>query len=1024
MTFLRKEHSSFILTLLLNTNSALILFSQRYKIGKKVVNLEKARHLISQLKVTIEDPRFYAKVFSLVVKERKVAYSKVADNFKRVCAEEYDELSQRVDETKFQESCSVRNVLRTRRLANLLINDEGELIVSLLPKVINELKTHLYSLGPDRQYDSIRQEQILKVLISFSENKDIVRLLKNVSKPYSHKLADQIIRDTLQMPTNAAVTDAHARRAVLAALMCYLRQNVGSCFATAPAIIVHDEQQQQFIADIIELLGTGRLKRTFGGVEYSVPISNTWGAGDLKKPFYLSMGNLIDKNVIWRSPGLINAFEAVGLVNEDVELPEKIGKAKELILAMLKSLNVHQPFIITTAEEIIKRVLLLNYGITEKDLEDFENRPKGMVQGGLLIQMPRSGMSSGGKGQACANFLVNFDVACNALKALADNALLKAWEFTIASFSETKSQFTKWNLYSSLGLGPNEPGGIGNRLYEIIKGKVDEYNRKVQETQYEYEQVFNHLKSLEVRIRHASTEKEAQWIKIEYQTKKNEFYTFEEMRNEINQKAHRFANLFDALMDVYDGLFPQYFQEVYDADMHEVITGPYDDSPAGFRLLYKYGRSNTSQWSRIKNANEFIDCLAAFFINTETEVTSAPGMQGLEKEISEMITAIVNHVRTKEFLETAFSRMAVAHHTAIVKDPLNHLDKIEKKPWAYTSGGTMGTLVSCYYKREQKPTEAARWMESPLELLVFLVDTVKQIPPKLIADYVTEPKKSMLIHSPTHAFLLKPGKSPFKEAWQNDEFTYTWVRDNFIKPRTEFVQKLWLDEESMHFMIQSLLPIVPEDSRHYFSKTFDHFPSTMRSSEFRNYLVETIQKEKGLRYGGRGVITSDEIDSSLYTLLPLTLWSQLRDKIENIYKAIPQISDNEREVFLLGFDQVTPSFAQQQLVSSSTLLDISKALICLVLGETSTEKDYHHLISEAAQDLGYFMPSPILFADTNWVKDEFGFVVNPGTEELELWRLDSTGTVGLPMSAWDQWMNGSRRDISWGVYNRPYEYSL
>ena len=97
--------------------------------------------------------------------------------------------------------------------------------------------------------------------------------------PYSNKIAEQIIGDTLQLHEKTPITDAHARRAALSALICYLRQNVGSCFATAPCIVVHDEQPLQFLKDINELLNTGRLKRTWSGVEYSVPFKSHMGFG-------------------------------------------------------------------------------------------------------------------------------------------------------------------------------------------------------------------------------------------------------------------------------------------------------------------------------------------------------------------------------------------------------------------------------------------------------------------------------------------------------------------------------------------------------------------------------------------------------------------------------------------------------------------------------------------------------------------------------------------------------------------------
>lgn len=979
---------------------------------------------MAEQEIFTDDPLFYQHAFSLIARERKLSYVREGDNFKRTCVEEYDELSKRLDLTKFQESCAVRNVLRTRRLANLLINDNGDTNLAVLPRLIELLKQNLYSLGPDRQYDSKRQEHLLSVLILLNGSKDLQRSLNAITRPMSHKFAEQIIRDTIQLPSNVALTDAHTRRAALSAWMCYLRQNVGSCFATAPAIIVHNEQPAMFFKDISELLATGRLKRTYGGIEYSVPLSNSWGAGDLKKPFILPLGDAFEESGMWLSPGLSAAFQAAGLVDPNAENSHREQAVKALLLGLLENLPKDQSYIIVTAEEIIRRALLKHLGLTEQDIHDYENRPQGMIHSGLLMQVVPAGSSPAkAKGELSANFLTQFSTACNALKALADNALLKAWEFTIASFAETKSQFTRWNLYSSLGLGPNEAGGIGACLYEIIKGKLEQCNLRVKEVQYDYEQVFNQLKTLEMRMRSASTEKEAQWIKMEYQTKRNEFYTLEEMRDEVHNKSQRLANLFDMLIDQYDALFPRYFQEVYDADMHDITAGPYDDSPAGFRLLYKYGRSNTSQWSRIKTPNEFVDDLAAFFTATETEIAAAPNFEGLQSDLSELITAIVSHIRTREFLETAFYRMAMAHQTAPIKDPLEHLDKIDKKPWAYTSGGTMGTLVSCYYRREQKPTEVGRWVESPVELLVFLADTVKQIPPKLTESYLENPDKSMLIHSPTHAFLLKPGRNPFKQTWHNDAFTYTWVRDNIVAPQEKFVDSIWLNEESMAFLVQHFSRMIPVDYRHYFMKTFGNIYGSMRPPEFREHILEGIHRDRGLRQAGGSILPVETIDSTLFSLLPLFHRSQLREKLEQLIAKLPFIDNALREKMMDIFDRASRSVSYQTIISSTSLQNICKGLICLASEQTSSPFDCHAAVAQAAQQLGFAMPAPLLFADTNWVKEEFGFLVNPGSGRFELWRIDAIGTTGAPMSSWEQWLNGSRQDITWGIYTHPYEYS-
>jgi hypothetical protein len=67
-------------------------------------------------------------------------------------------------------------------------------------------------------------------------------------------------------------------------------------------------------------------------------------------------------------------------------------------------------------------------------------------------------------------------------------------------------------------------------------------------------------------------------------------------------------------------------------------------------------------------------------------------------------------------------------------------------------------------------------------------------------------------------------------------------------------------------------------------------------------------------------------------------------------------------------------------------------------------------------------PQPVIFADSNWVKDFFAFVVSPVSQQIELWSTNAYGTEGAPISAWKHWLNGSRRDRTWGVYISPRQY--
>ncbi len=543
--------------------------------------------------------------------------------------------------------------------------------------------------------------------------------------PLCHSGAEQLVKETLGLPSSAVLKDHQIQKAVLAACFASLRQSVGSCFATAPAILIHEENKEQFLADLYELLMTGKLKRTFGGVEHVVPLSPSSGVGDLKKR--------ISPVPFWLSPGLLAAFEAGGVIPPDRDLEEKLAMQAHLLIPY-QGQNL-------TVETLIEHV------VKTKTKE-----------------------------------------AKAAFKAAADNPLLKAWEFTLASFSEIKMEFSRWNLYSSLGFHPQESGGLGEKIYIYLEKKLEEHNEKLQHYQNEYQAAFDQLKATETLFKGASSESEARRLKAEHQSRLYHMQACLEMRDTFYLKASNYASFFSVLIRQYDEKFPEYFQEIYDAEMFEFTGNFYDDSPAGFRLVYKHGRSDASLWSFIYDEKEWTSALVHFFLAVEHSIAAACTWEGADEEVAYLTTEIVSYVRSREFLESALSRSA----------------KQGKKPWAYISGGTMSTLVKTYYKREAELTEESRWMESETDLLVFIIDALKNLSPLIMEPFVKNPNQGMLMFSPTHAFVLHPGWSDLKGAWEAELYTYSWVRDQLILPAVHFYQNLRLTEKDQRFLLDQL----------------------------------------------------------------------------------------------------------------------------------------------------------------------------------------------------------------------------
>lgn len=946
-------------------------------------------------KVSLLDPHFQEKVYHSVDHSSDPEFFALLDAF------------------PLQESLSVRNVLKTRKLAQMLITEKGDLNFPLLYQSIEEIQQNLYSIAPNQEADAIRDTHLLKTLQFFQKEKEASILLKSTFKPHSHPNADQIIRETLNLPSQTLITDIYARKAVLSASLCYLRQSVGSCFGTAPAIIIHQEQPLQFLMDVRELFATGQLKRIVEGEEYAVPMSNSWGGGALHKAFpIINSGKMNAIPSIW-TPGLSAAINSLGLSEKKVEFE------KELISKAISSLQ-SQGATFTTSDRLIKTILLNLLGLEERDLIEFEERSSGSLHSSLFAS-PASKI--GGKGGACLKYYQSLEIARSSFKKLEDNALLKSWEFTLASFSEIKGNFAKWNFYSSLGFQPTEEGGIGQILYQFIQKKLERINEQVQRYQQEYEQLYLQLKYAEGRLQNSSSEKEMQWLKADYLIKRNELHSAELSRDQAHSKAQQLSHLYDDLIDLFYDLFPRYFQEVYDPEMRIEGTGPYDDSPAGFRLLYKHGRTNTSQWSAIYTPKQFIESLVSFFLAAERQIHLNEQFYHFQNELAELTTAIVHHLRSDAFIETAFHRMALAHKAPLIVNPLQNLEKIDKKPWSYTSGGTINHLMTVYFRLKHPPTESVRWVESPLELLIFLIDTIKEMPPYLLESYSKESQKSLLIHSPTHAFLLKVGNRSFQKGWNSKLYTYTWARDQVIAPMERFLERQILSEGMMQHLIKQCIPLLPINFHHYFQKVFSNLQSTMKPYHFREYILSVLLRERGLQINGEPILAAESIDSLLYASLPIFPASELKEKISIILPHIPEVSSEEKEKILQEIDKRIPNILLNTYVDAQQLRKIILGLLLLVKKKIYFSINYPLKVLQIARELGDSFPEPVIFADSNWVKDFFSFLVNPGTGSFELWKTDQYGMEGTPMTSWQVWVNGSRTTPTWGVYPKPYEYT-
>jgi len=964
----------------------------------------------------IQDSDFFSFLYAKVHAEEM---SQCTDPLERILKKEEVSLSERLDASGFQESFCWRNVHEARILATYLIDDKGSIRKDEVLRAMTLLKENLFLLGPERHHDHGRREHLLKILKVLHSDDSFFKMWKRVDKPHGHQLADRIIKETLLLAETAVVTESDAKRAVLSALFTSLRQNVGSCFATAPAIVIQQEQPHQFLTDMIDILSMGRLTRVFEGVEYSVPLSFSWGTGDLYKPFQPHTLGKDPCKVLALSPGLIAAFQAAGLIDEEDE-KKQIEECEKWLRTSSFLKEEEDSFLVINPEQLIHSVLLHFFGVTKKDVEEYRNHPREGVVGDFILQVPQA---REGKSLAVLRFLKSYSFACNAFKAITDNPLLKVWEFTLASFSESKADFAKWNLFASLGLHPDEPFGIGECFLKIINEKIHRLNEELSLYQSKYDIVFAQLKSLEGRSSRGMSEGEMGWLQAEYKSRKFELHRITVERDEIYDKGRSLLNLLSFLIPYYNQKFQEYFQEVYDAEMHDISApSPYDDSPAGFRLLYKHGRTSSSLWTLIMTYPEYIQALTSFFMVTEMDLFHLPEMEGLQSELGELITSAIIHIKRPEFLESSLYRLAKTYQERLIENPLENIDRVQRKPWAYVSGGTMQTLVQYYYGSVKKIEEKTRWVENETELLVFFLDCMKEAPAKLQKEYMENKEKSMLAFSPTHAFLFKPGFEKFRKGWEEKEFTYTWVRDRFVFPAQRFLSSLVLDDRMMDKLVEIVAEAIPAAYAGFFKGLFRSFPYAMEPTEFREYLLKTLSYEKWLQKGQRLQVFSDIIDKCLYAHLPFFPEALLPEKIKLLFDHVKELDSQIKEGIFSMVVELEGSLSRHKTLSAEDLLRIAEEFLLFFLQKTRGPLDYHQILLQAMQEAELALPPPLLFADSNWVKTLFGFVVSPGTGQVELWRFDRSGREGVPMSIWKRYLNGSDKR-EWGLYVNPYQYT-
>ena len=183
----------------------------------------------------------------------------------------------------------------------------------------------------------------------------------------------------------------------------------------------------------------------------------------------------------------------------------------------------------------------------------------------------------------------------------------------------------------------------------------------------------------------------------------------------------------------------------------------------------------------------------------------------------------------------------------------------------------------------------------------------------------------------------------------------------------------------------------------------------MSPMEFRSALIESAGR--ALPY------LADLIDQTLYHHLPCTSHFEVARHIRELFDVLgfngEQVAARYEEI---GGSPPYPTMPAGQLT------DVCKGLLIKELDGVAHGEDWEERLLATLRAKRLKLAEPIVFADTNWARHHFAFVVNPGTQLLDFWRVEEKRERGTPMSIWKHWLNGSKKKPSWGISQHPYEY--
>lgn len=944
---------------------------------------------------------------------------------------------------KLQNPDRAANVDLAKNLSDRLITDDGLDVMALHLQNLDELDD-----------GTPAGKAMARTLKQLRDDPKLQALFEGLPAPKRDNPICDMLRSTLGKKGDAELTPQEVKKAVLSAMLAELRQmDVGSCFGTSVAVHVHDSAPSLMLKDMHEMLSTGAITRVADGKTVTAPVQPRMSDAPMSTKLKLGKdGNLkategkdLDKaQSLESTPAFSGALDSLGiagpkrkaalqtaqsdLANQQAlkaamaKLPPSVDEAtrEKLRLAVLDKLadspkakvkielakevqklkppvpsagrkeiaNAAQgvldaPEQEATSGELLRQVAMRENDISEADLARLDKmkelRPKVLALQGdttspaalkLLDEYDALQKKVAAKAPKVAQFMKDLASAQDGYLSKEDNRLLRCWEYTISALAEQ-------------GISRKNTEQLNKATKDAM---TNEFNAALGEL-----------------------DQDADFKKA--------------------SKKMDIVAIASKLRDRYEELMPEILQTGYDASVESKTANDGSSSRGAFYLFDTQGIKDPTQWIKIDDQGKYVTVVRGLVMLAWSQLYE----KEKDKKLKEVSRKIADQLADRLGKESFATAAAANAKSATGGDA--------QQPWQKTSGSHQDFMTEAYFGVKD-PARSQTKPGNPEDLANFIVESTSGMWDKLKDGVASNPDgTSVPMGNGPHAFNLKPGSEKLQKLGSQTGATAQEKVANFKAAEQADNQKR-LDTVASPQVIAALKqkfiskrgkvwdqPVQDELDK-LVNPTVKQVSDAMEKALMDDYMAGLDNKVDDLKQKAQAkgdpfdeAATRQKLVDDRKGVVRGSLASTIAETV------VPPLKKADQEKLL---DKVI-----RKLDIDPDLVEAVRERALKALGDNASMSDVEAAVRKALEQEGVKTdagtsqaildgvsraqgPGGLVFADSNWGsgahRTMFSMIVNPLTNEMEMWQMNEDGT-GMRVMDPKTWV-----ECPWDIKTDPKQF--